>query len=252
MRLSGQVALVTGASAGIGRAVALAYAREGASVVINYARSVEKAEEVRRAIVTDGRGQALVVQADVSQGEDVRRLLDTTLRRFDRVDVWMNNAGADILPGSGRALTDEQKWRAVLDVDLTGTFLCCQAAGAVMSAQRDGGLIINMSWDHVSAGQAGTIAAIYAAAKGGVEAFSKCLARELAPRVRVNVIAPGWIRTRWGETRGPEIQRRVVDATPLARWGAPEDVAGVAVFLASAEAAFITGQTLRVNGGVVM
>jgi 3-oxoacyl-[acyl-carrier protein] reductase len=192
------------------------------------------------------------VQADVSQAGDVARLLDETLARFGRVDIWMNNAGADILPGSGRDLTEPEMWRAVLDTDLTGTFLCSRAAGAVMAAQPGGGRIINMSWDHVAAGQAGAIATIYAAAKGGVEALSRCLARELAPTVAVNVIAPGWIRTRWGETRGPEIHQRVVGATPLGRWGTPEDVAAAAVFLASDAASFITGQTLKVNGGVVM
>jgi 3-oxoacyl-[acyl-carrier protein] reductase len=194
----------------------------------------------------------MAVQADVSRRQDVERLLAATLERFGRVDIWMNNAGADILPGAGDALTDEEKWQAVLATDLTGTFLCSRLAGAAMSGQPGGGRIINMSWDHVAAGQAGEIATIYAAAKGGVEALSKCLARELAPTVLVNVIAPGWIRTRWGATRGDEIQQRVVGATPLGRWGTPEDVASVAVFLASAEAAFITGQTIMVNGGVVM
>ena len=262
-RLSGKVAVVTGSSKGIGRAVALAFAREGASVVINYAHSAEAASAVLDEItayydknVAHGelgvRPAAVAIQADVSQASDVERLLAETLRHFGRVDIWMNNAGADILPGSGREMTDHEKWQAVLDIDLTGTLVCSRLVGETMRTQSGGGRIINMSWDHVGAGQAGAIATMYAAAKGGVEALSKCLARELAPTVLVNVIAPGWIRTRWGETRGDEIQRRVTGATPLGRWGMPEDVAGVALFLASPESSFLTGQTIKVNGGVVM
>ncbi|GAC1396853.1 MAG: 3-oxoacyl-ACP reductase FabG [Chloroflexota bacterium] len=258
-RLTGKVAVVTGSSSGIGRAVALAYAREGAAVVVNYRRSAEAAAEVVAqitAIAGEGNGAprhaALAVQADVAHQHEVERLLHTAMDRFGRIDVWMNNAGADILPGSGHPMTDEEKWQAVLAVDLTGTFHCSRLAGAAMRHQQGGGRIINMSWDHVAAGQAGTIATIYAAAKGGVEALSRCLARDLAPHVAVNVIAPGWIRTRWGQTRSPQIQQRVLAATPLGRWGTPEDVAGVAVFLASDEASFMTGQTIMVNGGVVM
>ncbi len=262
--LHGKVAVVTGSSKGIGRACVLALARAGASVVINYAHSAEAATDVLTTIaserhrtlaspqVGDSAPGAIMVEADISRKGDAERLLALTLERFGRVDIWMNNAGADILPGSSRELTDDEKWRAVLEIDLTGTLVCSRLVGEVMRTQGGGGRIINMSWDHVSAGQAGAIATMYAAAKGGVEALSKCLAREFAPAVLVNVIAPGWIRTRWGETRGTEIQDRVSAATPLGRWGTPEDVAGVALFLASDQASFLTGQTINVNGGVVM
>jgi 3-oxoacyl-[acyl-carrier protein] reductase len=227
-RLGGQVAVVTGASRGIGRAIALALAREGARVVVNYARS---------------RGPGEAVVAD--------RLLAATLEAFGRVHTWVNNAGADILTGEARTWPAERQWDEVMTVDLKGAWLCSRAAAAAM--RRDGGgIIVNFSWDHVAHGMGNATAAIYAAAKGGVAAMSRCLAREFAPEVRVNVVAPGWIRTQWLDGAGVEVQQRVAEATPLARPGTPDDVAGAVAFLASAEAAFITGQTLVVNGGVVM
>jgi 3-oxoacyl-[acyl-carrier protein] reductase len=136
-------------------------------------------------------------------------------------------------------------------VDLKGTWLCSRAAAEVM-ASRGQGAIVNMSWDHVLSGMGNPTAAIYAAAKGGILALSRCLAREFAPRVRVNVVAPGWIKTKWAETADEGVSRAVVQATPLARWGRPDDVAAAVLFLASAESAFITGETILVGGGAVM
>jgi 3-oxoacyl-[acyl-carrier protein] reductase len=243
-RLRGQVAVVTGASRGIGRAIALTLAREGARVVVNYARSRESGE----AVVAE---EALAIRADVSRAEEVDRLLESTLEKFGRCHAWVNNAGADILTGDARTWPAERQWDEVMGVDLKGTWICSRAAAEVM--RRDGGgVIVNLSWDHVSHGMGNPTAAIYAAAKGGVAAMSRCLAREFAPAVRVNVVAPGWIRTQWLDGARAEIQQRVTEATPLARPGTPGDVAGAVAFLASAEASFITGQTLVVNGGVVM
>ena len=249
-RLGGQVAVVTGASRGIGRAIALTLAREGARVVVNYARSRGPGEAVVTEILAAG-GEALAVRADVSQAAEVDRLLGATLETFGRVHTWVNNAGADILTGEARAWPAERQWDEVMAVDLKGTWLCSRAAAAAM--RRDGGgVIVNLSWDHVAHGMGNATAAIYASAKGGVAAMSRSLARELAPEVRVNVVAPGWIRTQWLDGAGAEVQQKVAEATPLARPGTPDDVAGAVAFLASAEAAFITGQTLVVNGGVVM
>jgi 3-oxoacyl-[acyl-carrier protein] reductase len=249
-RLGGQVAVVTGASRGIGRAIALTLGREGARVVVNYARSRELGETVAAEIVAAG-GKARAVPADVSQAGEVDRLLATTLETFGRVHVWVNNAGADILTGEARTWPAARQWDEVMAVDLKGTWICSRAAAEAM--RRDGGgVIVNLSWDHVDHGMGNATAAIYAAAKGGVAAMSRCLAREFAPAVRVNVVAPGWIRTQWLDGAGGAVQRRVSEATPLARPGTPDDVAGAVAFLASAEAAFITGQTLLVNGGVVM
>lgn len=248
--LDGQVAVVTGASRGIGKAIALALAGKGADVVVNYARSHALAEQVVAGIVGMGR-RAISVQGDVSLAAGVRRLVGASLDALGRIDVWVNNAGADILTGEAAGWPDEAKWERVMAVDLKGTWLCSRAAGEVM-AKRGGGVIVNISWDHALHGMGNPTAAIYAAAKGGVLALSRCLAREFAPRVRVNVVAPGWINTQWLESADPATRQAVIDATPLGRWGTPEEVAAAVVFLVSPESSFITGETILVGGGVVM
>lgn len=249
-RLDGQVAVVTGASSGIGRAIALALASEGADVVVNYARSAAQAQDVVTEITKRGR-RAVALAADVSRKDDVERLVAETLRVFPTIHVWVNNAGCDILTGEAAAWPEEQKWDRVMAVDLKGTWLCSRAAAEVMT-RRGQGAIVNMSWDHVLSGMGNPTAAIYGAAKGGILALSRCLAQEFAPRVRVNVVAPGWIKTKWAETVDEARNRAVVQATPLARWGRPDDVAAAVLFLASAESSFITGETILVGGGAVM
>jgi 3-oxoacyl-[acyl-carrier protein] reductase len=249
-RLADQVAVVTGASRGIGRAIALTLAREGARVVVNYIRSHGHAEAVVAEIRAAG-GEALTARADVSRAAEVDGLLEAALDAYKRVDTWVNNAGADILTGEARTWPAERQWDEVMAVDLKGTWLCSRTAAEAMR-RGEGGVIVNFSWDHVAHGMGNATAAIYAAAKGGVAAMSRSLAREFAPEVRVNVVAPGWIRTEWLDGAGAEVQHRVAEATPLGRPGTPDDVAGAVAFLASAEAKFITGQTLAVNGGVVM
>jgi 3-oxoacyl-[acyl-carrier protein] reductase len=248
--LEGRAAVVTGASRGIGRAIALALAEAGADVVVGYRASRAGAQAVVDAIAKTGR-RAVAVGADVSRAPDVDRLLADAVAAFGRVDAWVNNAGADILTGAAATWPDEARWDQVMAVDLRGTWLCSRAAGALMR-ERGEGAIINMSWDHVAHGLGNPTAAIYAAAKGGVAAMSRCLARELAPRVRVNVVAPGWIRTEWLAGAAEATRRQVIERTPLGRWGTPEDVAGAVVFLASPAASFITGETLLVGGGAVM
>ena len=249
--LAGRAVLVTGASSGIGRAIALAMARAGADVALTFHRNEEGARTVERDILSLGR-RVLVRQLDLSNDESVRALAPAVSSGLGRVDVWINNAGADILTGSAASLSRMQKLDLLLAVDLRGTMLASWEAVALFESQPDGGVLINMSWDHVLTGMAGTNPQLFAAVKGGVLSFSKSLARSVAPRVRVNVIAPGWIETSFGTTLDEKTKRDVAEATPLKRWGTPEDVAGAAVFLASPAAAFLTGETIHVGGGVVM
>jgi 3-oxoacyl-[acyl-carrier protein] reductase len=249
-RLDGQIAVVTGASTGIGRAIALAFASEGADVVVNYARSAAQAQEVVAKITERGR-RAVALAADVSRKGDVDGLVAESQRALGPVDIWVNNAGCDILTGEATAWPEEAKWDRVMAVDLKGTWLCSRAAAEVM-ARRGQGAIVNISWDHVLSGMGNPTAAIYGAAKGGILALSRCLAQEFAPRVRVNAVAPGWIKTKWAEAADEALSRAVVQATPLARWGRPDDVAAAVLFLASAESSFITGETILVGGGAVM
>jgi 3-oxoacyl-[acyl-carrier protein] reductase len=249
VRLDGKIALVTGASSGIGRAIALGYAREGADLAITYRSNAEGAEEVARGIRALGR-RAEVIQVDISREDDVAALARSLQDRFGQVDAWINNAGADILTGAGRQLSRLEKLDLVLAVDLRGTILASWAAADLMRTR--GGVIINMSWDHVTQGMAGENPVLYSAAKGGIASFSKSLARQVAPAIRVNILAPGFIETAFGEQADEHWHREVAQRTPLGRWGRPDDLVGAAVFLASDESRFMTGQMIMVNGGVVM
>lgn len=243
--------LVTGGSSGIGRAIALRCAKAGADIAITYRKNQSGAEATAGEIRSLGR-RAAVIRADVSRGEDIDALVHRLREEFHRVDVWINNAGADILTGEGRRLTRLQKLDLVLAVDLRGTVLASWAAVDFMRQGGHGGTIINVSWDHVFQGMEGENPAIYSAGKSGVASFSKSLARDVAPHIRVNILAPGFIETAFGKQADPKFRQKVIDRTPLRRWGTPEDVAGAALFLASEESAFLTGQTIMVNGGVVM
>ncbi len=250
MDLDGKFVLVTGASSGIGKAIALGCADAGADLAITFRRNSEGAESTAAEIRARGR-RAEVFEADVSREEDIASLGEGVARAFGRVDAWINNAGADILTGPGSRLSRMEKLDLLLAVDLRGTMLASWAAVDLMRAQPSGGAIINMSWDHVGIGMAGENPILYSTAKGGIMSFSKSLARDVAPHIRVNVLAPGFVETSFGEGANTKWRREVVDRTPLRRWGLPQDLAGAAIFLASDAAAFVTGQVLAVNGGVV-
>lgn len=251
MPLTDRVVLVTGASSGIGRAIALACAREGADLVITYWRERAKAESVADAIRALNR-RICVLPLDLADSASIIRLASAAREAFGRIDAWINNAGADILtgPASNAPLLD--KLDRLLTVDLKGTILASWAAADLMGAQETGGVIINMSWDHVLAGMDGRNPEMFSAVKGGILSFSKSLARSVAPKVRVNILAPGWIDTAFANGLDAARRQAVIDSTPLHRWGTPDDVAGAAVYLASPAAAFLTGQTILINGGVVM
>jgi 3-oxoacyl-[acyl-carrier protein] reductase len=249
--LSKKVVLVTGASRGIGRAIALACAAAGADVVLTYRTSQREAEEVADAIRALGR-RAQVQRTDLAEPEDLDQLVRVARAAFGRVDAWVNNAGADILTGSTAQRPRLEKLDLLLAVDLRGTILASWAAVELMRAQAGGGTIINMSWDHVATGLKGELAELFAAAKGGVASFSKSLARSVAPGIRVNVLAPGWIETAYGGELDPDVKARIAKSVPLERWGTPDDVAHAAVYLASDGAAYVTGQMLMINGGAVL
>jgi 3-oxoacyl-[acyl-carrier protein] reductase len=250
-RLDGARAVVTGASSGIGAAIAETFAGAGATVLVTHRDSEEGASAVAERIARRG-GQALVAQADLGTRGACEALVGEARKRLGGIDVWVNNAGADVLTGEAAGWDWERKLDLLLAVDLKGTVACSYAASAVMREQPGGGAIVNMSWDHVTAGMAGENPELFSVVKGGVLAFSKSLARSLAPRIRVNVLCPGWIETAFAQEADSELRREVAESTPLARWGRPEDVAAAALWLASPEAGFITGQAVNINGGVVM
>ena len=236
--LEGKTALVTGASRGIGRAIALELARAGASVVIGYRSGAEEAE----AVATEAGGRA--VQADVSSADDARRLVDEA----GDLDILVNNAG--VTRDGLLARMPEDDWRAVLDTNLGGVFHTCRAAARGMMRRRSGA-IVNISSVvglHGNPGQTN-----YAASKAGIIGFTKALARELGSRgVRANVVAPGYIDTRLTQTLAAELKEAMLTNTPLGRFGQPEDVARAVRFLCSDEASFITGEVLLVDGGLGM
>ena len=249
--LQGRTMLVTGASSGIGRAIALAAARAGADVAVTYRVNRSGAEETAVEIERLGR-RAAVLQLDLADEARIRAVGPEARAALGRIDAWVNNAGADIVTPDGDAMPPLKKLDLLLTIDLRGTILASWEAASMLKEQEDGGVIINMSWDHVLTGMEGRNPQMYSAVKGGILSFSKSLARSVAPKVRVNILAPGWIETAFGANLEDDRHRAVAESTPLRRWGVPDDVAGAAVFLASPSASFMTGQMLMVGGGIVM
>ncbi|ABA23369.1 3-oxoacyl-[acyl-carrier-protein] reductase [Trichormus variabilis ATCC 29413] len=243
--LRGQVAVVTGASRGIGRAIALELANYGATVVVNYASSSTAADEVV-AEITGAGGEAVALQADVSQVDQVDNLIDGAIDKFKHIDILVNNAG--ITRDTLLLRMKPEDWQAVIDLNLTGVFLCTRAVSKLMLKQRSG-RIINIT---SVAGQMGNPGqANYSAAKAGVIGFTKTVAKELASRgITVNAVAPGFIATDMTSNLKSE---GILQYIPLGRYGQPEEIAGMVRFLAAdPAAAYITGQVFNVDGGMVM
>ncbi|MGE7689225.1 3-oxoacyl-[acyl-carrier-protein] reductase [Lysinibacillus sp. NPDC097214] len=246
-KLEGKVAVVTGASRGIGRAIALKLANEGAKVVVNYSGSQAKAEEVVATIQENG-GEAIAVQASVSKTEEVTALMDAAVKTFGSLDILVNNAG--ITRDNLLMRMKEDEWDDVLDTNLKGVFLCTKAVTRQMMKQR-AGRIINISSIVGVAGNAGQ--ANYVAAKAGVIGLTKTTAKELASRnILVNAIAPGFIETEMTEQLPEDLKQGMLTQIPLAKLGQPEDIAKAVAFLASDDANYMTGQTLHIDGGMVM
>jgi 3-oxoacyl-[acyl-carrier protein] reductase len=244
--LENKVAIVTGASRGIGRAIALELASYGANVVVNYANSGAAADSLVTEITAAG-GQAVALQADVSQLDQVESLFNAVIDKFKRIDILVNNAG--ITRDTLLLRMKPEDWQAVIDLNLTGVFLCTRAASKVMLKQRSG-RIINIA---SVAGQMGNPGqANYSAAKAGVIGFTKTVAKELASRgITVNAVAPGFIAT--DMTSNLSNTEELLKYIPLGRYGQPEEIAGMVRFLAAdSAAAYITGQVFNVDGGMVM
>jgi 3-oxoacyl-[acyl-carrier protein] reductase len=247
MNLEGKVALVTGASRGIGREIALELARQGCNVAVNYAGSEAKANEVVDEIKSLGR-EAIAVQCNVSDAEGVQAMVKETIGEFGSIDILVNNAG--ITKDNLLMRMKETEWDDVININLKGVFLCTKAVTRQMMKQRSG-RIINISSIVGVSGNPGQ--ANYVAAKSGVIGLTKTTARELAPRgITVNAVAPGFISTDMTDQLPEDVRSEMLKQIPLSRFGAPEDIAKVVTFVASDSASYMTGQTLHIDGGMVM
>lgn len=244
--LAGRTALVTGSTHGIGRAVALELAGAGARVAL-HGRSSTAADELAALLAAQDR-HAGTFLADLADRDAVERLIGEVQGRLPSVDILVLVAGADVLTGPPAKWSFERKLDELLAVDLVATMLLARGIGRGM-AGRDGGAIVTIGWDQAATGMEGDSGELFAATKGGVMAFTRSLARSLAPNVRVNCVAPGWIRTAWGEGASDAWQQRAVRESMLGRWGTPEDIAAAVHWLVSPGASFVTGQIVPVNGG---
>jgi NAD(P)-dependent dehydrogenase (short-subunit alcohol dehydrogenase family) len=257
-KLSDKAAIVTGASRGIGRAIALALARKGANIIVNYNHSENDAEKV----VNEIKGfltEALAVRADVSKGTEVKSLVKKTLEEFGRIDILVNNAGVE--PMNKMVDITEKEWDYVMNINAKGTFLCNQAVALQMIESGCGGKIVNIA---SQAGKTGAeFLAHYSASKAAIIAFTKAAAKELAPyKINVNCVCPGVIQTdmqrqdlarsaRFMGVTEEEMNKRILSIIPLGRFGKPEDIARVVLFLCSEDADYMTGQAINVTGGII-
>jgi len=249
-QLDHKVAIITGADSGIGRAIALRFAQEGAAVVINYAHAREKAEEVLR-LITQKQGQALIVQADVAQYQQTQNLIQQALEHFHRLDIMVNNAGMEI--HSPFLDVSEEHFDRVLGVDLKGAFFCAQAAARAMVKRETHGRIINISSVHEDLPMPQN--APYCCAKGGMRMLTRTICLELAPHhITVNNIAPGAVHTPIDADveADPEKMAALLKEIPLHRMGQPEEIASLALYLASDTAAYVTGSTYVIDGGLTV
>jgi 3-oxoacyl-[acyl-carrier protein] reductase len=244
------VAVVTGATSGIGRACALSLVRAGFRVAV-HGRRAAAVDEVCESLGADRVAGRFLF--DLAEPDGAARLAEAAIGSLPRIDALLAVAGADVLTGPAAAWPFERKLAELLQVDLVSTMLLCRQVGRAMAARHAGGApagaIVTIGWDQAAVGMEGDSGELFAAVKGGVMAFTRSLARSLAPDVRVNCVAPGWIRTAWGRQASDAWQDRAIRESLLGRWGTPEDVAEAAEWLVQPGSAFVTGQVIDVNGG---
>ena len=249
--LANQVCVVTGASTGIGRGIALAVARAGADVVIHGRRPSDKLESLRQQIREHGR-RCEAVYGDFSESPRYEQLVESAWATFGEVNHWVNNAGGDVLTGELAETSFAEKLDYLWKTDVVSSLMLSRLAGKRMLQRGQESIdesssIINLGWDQAAQGMAGDSGEMFATTKGAIMAMTRSLAQSLAPRVRVNCLAPGWIQTKWGNQASSSWDRRAKDDSLMGRWGAPDDVAKAATFLCAHP--FISGHCLPVNGG---
>jgi 3-oxoacyl-[acyl-carrier protein] reductase len=244
------VAVVTGSSSGIGREIAVQLAAGGYDVVVHAARRVERAEETAQSVRAAG-GSACVVTCDyLSVKDDFVGFVDRVFAWRGEVDCWVNNAGGDVLTGERRGWSFSEKLDFLWQVDVRATLLLSRLVAERMLEQVRSGCVINVGWDQATSGLPGPSGQMFACTKGAIMAMTAALAKSYAPQVRVNCVAPGWIRTEWGEAADSEWSELVAEQSLQRRWGLPADVAAAVAFLASPAATYINGQCLPINGGL--
>ncbi len=241
MKLQNKVALITGSSRGIGRATAILFAKEGAKVVVNYKSDKKAADEV---VTIIGNGNAVAINADVTQEKDVQRLVAQTIKKFGRIDILINNAGEIFRPGDWKS--DTVTWQKTIDTNLTSAWLMIREVAPIMQ-KNGGGAIVNTVSVYGFLGAAAVLA--YTSAKGGLITLTKSFAKELAPSIRVNAVAPSNVMTDMTKGAGPALIEQFRQETPLKRIAEPEDLAKAMLFLASDDASYVTGEVLVVDGG---
>ncbi|TWU55806.1 SDR family NAD(P)-dependent oxidoreductase [Rubripirellula reticaptiva] len=260
LRLSGSfestAAVVTGASSGIGRAIAIGLAHAGVSrIAVHYRKNLLGAQQTAFAIEETG-ATAVAIPADLADPEHGRRLIDRAFDELGPIQTWVNNAGADVLTGDAGAWNFERKLKHLMDVDVIGTIGLSRQVAERLAAQnslsQDSSSppsMVFLGWDQSSAGMEGDAGQMFGPVKAAVTAFAKSLAQSMAPKVRINTVAPGWIQTSWGEKTSEYWDSRAKDQSLMGRWGSPDDIAKAVCYLADPANSFLTGQTLEVNGG---
>lgn len=241
MKLKNKVAIITGSSRGIGKAAALLFAKEGAKVVIN---CKDQTEDVKRVVNAIGKNKAIFIQADVSKEEDVKRLVSETIKKFGRIDILVNNAGVIFREGNWKS--SEKIWHVTMDINLTSAWLMIREVAPIM-IKNGSGSIVNISSIYGFLGAASVLA--YSSAKGGIITMTKAFAKELAPNIRINAVAPGNVMTDMTKEAGKKVIKFFEQQTPLKRSAEPDEIAKAVLFLASSDASFITGELLVVDGG---